>query len=76
MIMVDTIGEFRCWPKMAVTHIEVPESFDIDVIVYAIVARFAFLEFVGTLHLDDVHVVVITPKSVDRVTVHCNTNNC
>ena len=70
MVVVDAIGEFRRWPKVAITHIKVAKSWLVDIVVNAVVARLAFFEFVGTLHLNDVHLVVIAPQAVDGVAVH------
>ena len=75
VVVVYPIREVRCWPEVAVAHIEVAESLVVDVIIDAVVTGLAFLEFVGAFHLDDIHLVVIAPKSVDRITIHCNANN-
>ena len=76
VIVVNSIREIRCWPEVAIAYIEVAETLDVDVIIDTVVASLAFFEFVGAFHLDDIHLAVIAPKSVDRITIHCNTNNC
>lgn len=65
MVMVDAIREFRRWAEVAVADIKMAEC--LDIVVDAVVVRLAFLEFVGTFHLHDVHLVVIAPKAVDWV---------
>ncbi len=73
--MVNAVWEVRRWPKVTVADVQVTQSFDILVIVDAVVTGLAWLKAIGGGHFRHGAVSNVAECAVNRITVECDTDD-